>query len=386
MNNIFNSLNSYIPSVGRNPQEDYLTQLFAWMLDNVPKLGAKFCQFLLDKLETGKKPAFPIAMDEKVTIQTQFPVNDGRVDMLLTLGQYIFICEHKVMSSLRDQQIDGYARSFSSYTDNYFTVLITATTLQHTQSADIRLIWADVYDFLLDEQKKHKDEFGFLLDHFINFLQLQGLGRTKPITMENILGFLPGKELPVKVQRLLQVIVDRNWSTTCPGIQALNSASLYRPQFISNHYGRMGIDFFPQKFDGWHPGLFAGILFDGTDHAINFIDKSLGPDIVIFLDFDYFPKQNDENEKRAMTRRSSYLGHRNYMELCGRLKSESGQFRFQGEVKGNPWRIIVLQQPLVKVINSTKNEDEQLDSLFESFCQGIKLITQDNLLAEIPHR
>jgi len=46
---IFDFLRSYVPSAGRDPKEDYLTQLFAWLLMNVNGLDLKYCEYLLKK-------------------------------------------------------------------------------------------------------------------------------------------------------------------------------------------------------------------------------------------------------------------------------------------------------------------------------------------------
>jgi len=380
MESIFSSLKSYIPSATRDPQEDYLTQLFAWMLANVPQMGAKFCRLLLASVSV---PAFSVGEGDEVSVETQVTVAGGRVDMLLKVGQNGFVCEHKVMSGLGDRQIDRYASSFSGHAGTFYTVLITATTLQQTQPADIRLVWAHVYDFLVSERGNYEGEFGFLLDHFIKFLQQQGLGRIEPITMANILGFLPGRDLVGKLHSLLPKLAARDWLAACPGLANLNPTGQYSPQFHTSRWGRVGIDYFPQETNRWQPGLFAGVLIDEYEHAINFVDRVLGPDIVVFLEFDYYPKQKNDVEEQAMARRTTYLRHANYSTLRARLALDSGAFRFMGEVARNPWRILVLQQPLANVIRGAEGEGEQLDRLYGAFCQGINLITQDDLLAEI---
>lgn len=47
---IFTFIKSYTPSVDRDPKEDYLTQIFSWMLNNIKELDKKYCRYLLDKI------------------------------------------------------------------------------------------------------------------------------------------------------------------------------------------------------------------------------------------------------------------------------------------------------------------------------------------------
>ena len=64
---------------------------------------------------------------------------------------------------------DGHFCSFyknvvnCSLKGKFYTVLVTASRLQYTQDVDIKLIWADVYDFLDIRVDKYTGTEGFLI-------------------------------------------------------------------------------------------------------------------------------------------------------------------------------------------------------------------------------
>lgn len=382
MDSLFSFIKSYIPSPSRDPQEDYLTQIFAWMLQHVPQLGSRFCQYLLEHVD---QPVFQMSDDDDVRVETQVVVPAGRIDMLLRVGDHGFICEHKVGSELSDRQIERYTHAFHERTGRFYSVLITAHHLQHTQDADIRLVWADVYDFMLSVRSHYTDEHGFVIDHFVAFLRQQGLGRMEPIGTEHILGYWPGRQLPGKLEVLFQQLVQMPWSEMCPHLPDL-CHNTFKPYIRKPaKWGRLGIDFFSE----WRPiGMFAGVLLDFNDHKIKPVDPRQGPDLVIFLEGNYRADPEAEVDRdlwvTRMQEREAYLAHQNFQTVCARLALDSGAFSFTSVVPQSPWRIIALQQPLISVLHGTHHAQEQRDHLYEAICAGVNLITQDGLLGDIP--
>lgn len=378
MDSLFSFIKSYIPSLTRDPQEDYLTQLFAWMLAHIPELGTRYCHFLMKKVQ---EPAFTIIGDEEIGIQTQVVVEEGRVDLLLSVGKHRFVCEHKVSSNLGFQQIERYANSFASHDGYFHTVLVTTTKLQHTQNADIQLVWADVSDFLIREREQYANENGFLIEQLIQYLQQQGLARMEPLSMENILGFFPGLDLPTKLENLMPHLQNKDWMQQCPGIEALNPGK-YQPLFKKLRWGRIGVELITEKMS---PSLFVGVMIDYKQiPSLDIVDRQLGPDVVIMLEYDYYPVPKDEYQNGICQQRKSLFAHQDYQTLCTQLQSTapSTGFHFSKELPKSQWRIFVLQQPLATVLRGAQNENEQCDRLFATMCQGINLLTQDGLLAQ----
>ncbi len=44
---LFGYLKNYVPSEGRDPKEDYLTQMFAWILSNIDEVARIYVEYLL---------------------------------------------------------------------------------------------------------------------------------------------------------------------------------------------------------------------------------------------------------------------------------------------------------------------------------------------------
>lgn len=148
-NSIFNFIKSYIPTDKRDAQEDYLTQMFAWMLDNIRPFAIDYIRLLYEKINKIKSLNDNDINDIKVS--TQKTISSGRIDLLLRVnGTIAFICEHKVWSPVSKNQIAKYMENSKELGDKYtyYFVLLTAGVNQHTQDADIKIVWGDVHELI----------------------------------------------------------------------------------------------------------------------------------------------------------------------------------------------------------------------------------------------
>lgn len=151
---IFSFIKSYIPTDKRNAQEDYLTQMFAWMLNNIHPFADNYISLLCKKGSSINQISVNTI---KIATQESIPLDQsgttGRVDLLLIVNDKIaFVCEHKVWSSLSDNQIDKYMKASNKLGeyDQCYSVLLTVSGGQHTQYADIKIIWNDIYEMIKD--------------------------------------------------------------------------------------------------------------------------------------------------------------------------------------------------------------------------------------------
>ena len=90
---LFSYLTSYVPTDKREAKEDYLTQMFAWILENVNGFAWQYVKFLSEKNSAIPAPA---KENFSCTVSTQETLPTGRIDLLLKCGNIGFICEHKV--------------------------------------------------------------------------------------------------------------------------------------------------------------------------------------------------------------------------------------------------------------------------------------------------
>ena len=203
-----------------------------------------------------------------------------------------------------------------------------------------------------------------------------------PITAESIMGYWPGKDLEPRITALFKRIIElKNWEKNCPNLMELN-ATKYNPQFSKLEWGRIGMTFFTE----WFPGIFAGVLLDTYDHQLPAMDLELGPEFVVFLEFQYHPKVSSDisNSIEDMQKRKLFVENPNFRTLTEKIRtaSDSKGFDFQTEIKANPWRILVLRKPLIRILQGVKDFDEQVNVVNQAICDGINLLTQDKLISE----
>ena len=95
---IFSFLTAYVPTDKRESREDYLTQMFAWMLINVDGYVNEYAKFLCDKNPDIK---YPDDSEINPSVSTQEVIQGGRIDLLIRMNENIsFICEHKVLITI----------------------------------------------------------------------------------------------------------------------------------------------------------------------------------------------------------------------------------------------------------------------------------------------
>ncbi|MCM8709441.1 PD-(D/E)XK nuclease family protein [Clostridium sp. SYSU_GA19001] len=365
---MFSFIKSYIPSKNKDPKEDYLTQLLAWMLLNIEGLSYEYCRFLLGK---SQNKFFEINGDEIINIRTQVTVENGRIDLVINVNENGFICEHKVFSSLSNNQIEKYKNNSSTLgSGKFYTVLITATRLQHTQDADIKLTWGDICEFLELNTYKFGNLEEFLIKQLVAYLKEQGLGYSEPIKMEDILAYFPAMTLEKNLDALFYELESKDWENECPSLKNINPKD-FSKKYNKYRWGRKGIDFFTP----WNPGIFAGVLLDTDDHQIKPTDVNKGPDFVVLVETDYYP-----NKKEVMEKRNRVLNSQEFQQLKKRLQMNHGEFQLMTEVPNNPWRILVLKKPLFDIFKGKNTKEEQVQALFDNIINAVNLIAQDDLL------
>lgn len=368
MDSLYSFIKSYIPSSKRDPKEDFLTQILAWTLINITDFKRDYIQFLNTHL---KSPILTNVSEDSVLVETQYTNESGYIDMLIREGNSGFIIEHKIDSPLSPDQIAKYKKAIEKqYSGTFYTVLITTTHMQQTQEADINLIWADVYDFILSKIDGYENSEYFLLKQLSDYLKQQGLGRMDPINLEHILGYFPGMQLENNLDKIFERLSGIDWQSHCQNIKDWQTEFL-SPTFKKKRWGRKGIDF----YNCWDPGVFAGVIMDGSDHSLMPADESQGPDFVVILEYEYEKNNVDITEKR-----NKFLWSSNFLELNKRLKINSGSFEYLPVLEGSPWRVIVLRKPLKDVLLGTSTTEEQISAMKDSICEGINLLTQDDLL------
>lgn len=372
---IFDFLRSYVPSAGRDSKEDYLTQLFAWLLMNVNGLDLKYCEYLLKKTSNS---TFTMTDSDNIVVETQRTLDNGkRIDLLITVNHDNgFICEHKIYSMLSPNQLTNYSSMAPSLGNGkgkgqFHTVLVTLGTYQWTQPADVRVLWSNIYqDFLQKELVNYADDsvHYFMLNQTISFMQNNSLGTYGEITPGAIAGYWETFGLKNVVNNIIGDLRVRDWDTKCNNLQHCNTQGFTEPIYRKERWGRVGLEMYSK----WKPGIFVGILWDYTDHKIDPLNKENGgPDVVILVDMlesDYSKITNSQACK-------------DYLE---KLNQNHGDFDLieYSKIPGY-WRLVVLRKSLGDVLQGKQNRKVQEKALYDTFCEGINFLTKDGDLGRL---
>lgn len=208
---IFSYLTSYIPTDKRESKEDYLTQMFAWMLNNIEEYAREYVLFLSKKND---KIVCPSKNEMNISASTQEILPSGRVDLLIRVNRRIgFICEHKIHSILSENQIKKYIDNSDLLgMEKNYSVLVTFSSTQHTQPADVSITWSDVCEFTEDVIGSFENEEAFILNQFVLYLKENGMGKAELITPESMLGYWAAIGLEDNLSNLFMQLSDFDWN------------------------------------------------------------------------------------------------------------------------------------------------------------------------------
>ena len=408
---LFYYLVSYVPTEKREAKEDYLTQAFAWLLKEYEPFARYYIDFLNKKIcsqDDTRTKVYDIGNVKRIEIETQKELNDGqcRLDLLICstmLDKKIYyICEHKVDSVLSEKQIDRYMSLISEIDSDpsaeFHSVLLTKSIKQHTQTADIRIVWGDIKelieDFLARESERgEKSVYGFILSQLSMYLTERGLENVKPVKEDDLRKHdfaLTRFEKDSDIEKTLNYFMYRlmddleNLKTQerldneFPNLKSLSEAE-FNLQIPKPAWGRKGINLFGNEWDPnrdyndvdlfkgkWKVGLFVGVLFSTTDHKIEPLEREKGFDVVVILD----GKGKDDNK---------WIYNPTFYKMTERLKKKHDGFNFiPFEELKNQYRLAVLRTNFMDIL--TQNGEYQYDIdiqyglLKETIYKGINLM------------
>ena len=358
---LFSRLFRYKQTDKMSPTENYLTEMLAWMINNLPSFGQDYVLFLNSKCK--EKPTFNANCTFTVSAETQYRVTKGIIDMVIeTDCGYGFICEHKVDSSLRENQIKDYSECDKEINKDitFKTVLLTKSIDQHEQNPDIQIIWHNVYEFFSDPIRKesYKADEKIIIEQFLKYLTEVGMGKKESISVKGVEYYSEAK----KLERLLKVIfndlsTDGDWESSCKGINQFLT-DYNKPKLLEKPgEGRIGIEF----TSTWQPGLFAGVKLHNNDHSLD--KPHYIPQLVVTLDC-YEGERSKHQEKPW------------FQLIMQNEKSISeSEFQIQIGAKKNQYRLLLLYKPLTEVLSPCKDDyDEQKDEIKKELINGINWI------------
>lgn len=355
---LFSRLFHYHATEKRTPQEDYLTELLAWMIDSLPQFRQDYVTFLCDKSES------QIQFNEKCSVnsKTQVIVSEGRIDMMITVGSSsCFICEHKVDSCLRENQISDYRDCEEEIKEQYgvddvYYVFLSKIEdkLEKEQKPDIIVRWHDIYKYFSKKQYENNSFESMIVQQFLDYLTEVGMGMKNVIRSDDVKFYCGAMRLLPTLKSIFdELSINVKWEEECKGISGF--VSDYRPLSVNNKFEkRIGITFSTT----WEPSIFAGVVYSNEDHELkDFHDQ---PQLVVLIDC-----KNPEFTKQYKARNSKWLNT---------IKTND-EFIVENNPKSK-WRALILKKALTEVLADADEEsyENQKDAIKNKIIDGIRYI------------
>lgn len=361
-------LRRFTPREGRDPLEDYLTESFYFLLAHYPPLA----QALADRL------SLPALASPRAVWETQKRTHQGIMDMVCLLPERAIIFEHKTHSTLHSDQLLRYrAWGEETHPTPPFLVLVTARRDQFSDRADACMTWSEVYTLL--EQVELADPK--LRDCFLSLLRAEGFGPSAPISHQDVKTYIPSIRLERALEALMEEAMALDWSQAYALMGSPTSAVPYRrPKTGSPKVqdGRIGLDL----VHSWVPGVFLGVLLDGTDHKVSPSDPDKGPDMCLILSLENAPERQRE--------RNAFLTSPGYLAARERLaKDTSHAYDIHDHLlehpDPNPWHILHVRKPLLDVMAMATSLEQQRERFYEEAMAMLSLVFRpDELGASTP--
>jgi len=348
--NLLTSLRKYRPREGQDPLENFVTEAFAWLLRNYKDFSVFFISKISENL---------LQPVESTNGEWSTQVSFGGIfpDMVCTFqNSTALIFEHKIWSSLHDEQLNNYRAFAKKKYEKFYLILITASKSQHFQNPDLALCWSDIYGWIETWLGSNSNETNFLLHDFLGLLKEEGLGPPAPISHEAILSYYLTRNFRNQVSSLIRRSEYKDWTSIHPEINPRTEK--FRGQDYGEINGRIAL----LLFENACPSITTGFLLDWEHY---FSPPSLGlksPDFAIMLRFTDF--------------HDSYPGSLEYeafvSKLATKVQALEGDWDFYNHLqdasldqknKGFP---IHIRKPMLEMFRGTTDPDEQVERFFEA--------------------
>ena len=267
MDSLLVNLRKYRPRDNTDPLENFVTEVFAWLLRSSEEVR----KVIFTRINQALQSPCDLPQDECV-VSTQENFNGKFPDLVVSWPGFTWVFEHKVWSHLHSNQLNSYRDYIESHSDDYRLILITAKTYQHAQNPDTALCWEDIYHCLHKlEQNTNDEQLSWALNDFLTLLKTEGLGPTTPINRFAMSHYLEAIKFDSQVDWLFKQAEQLQWP-----LLNLDIKPLFKRQKTES---RVGLEFSPEFGEHgrhWLPSIFCGVLLDGGDHGVTeFINDEL---------------------------------------------------------------------------------------------------------------
>lgn len=357
---LFENLVKSAPTQNMTPKENFLTEIFAWILKNYDGLAVGLVNWL-----------FLLELDDQseVLCETQVNFNGKYPDMVLEIDNYHFVFEHKVDSELHCDQLKNYKSYATNNLENYRIVLITTSKSQHTSPlSDRNICWYEIYSFLddhINERPEIQDRI--VLDSFLYFLKHEGLGPMEALNYANIQYYNCAERLETETKNLLDILISRKREEI---------ENLFGTPFdskIKYHWGRIGLSY----YNNWNPGIFVGFHLNPKDHKVPAEYWKASPFFVVIIDF-------DSRFHKSYTTDKTYQDFRlDLREVVNASSMNWSIFDIENQrFSKNLWHPLHVRIPMTEVFYGCESLEDQIDSVMRYIEEIVpKIVNLESFMA-----
>ena len=354
---LFSSLFQFIHRESGTPKENFLSELFGYVLRTSEGARDAWVSYVLGRnvhCETAAVSTRSTELDQEN--RNVFP------DMLIegTLAgdePFAIVSEHKWGSPCNHEQLRTYRAIATERNAKLCFIGASRRQLADAKKCDPEVdkafLWEDV--FRLFEPIGNKSE---VLKEFLDFMSTQALNPGKPLSVEQMNHFVQGQGFNKSLERTARLLLNEFEWDCVPERYRENPG-------VWDRFGRIALEF---ATPDWHPTLSIGFLYDPSNYKIEYVDKEQGMDLVLRLEAGPKERGKIENFKMVVAQKRSSLSA---LGTKVRVTGEAGI--------GNSHSMLILQCSLAPLI-ADKTESLQIEALYSQIKVWVDALFKDGRL------
>lgn len=402
--NLFSSIFKYIETKSSTPQENYLTEIFAYSLKNDIFLFKQLMARVFGESEIDH-------IGLNYSVHTQIHYKDDKksfFDMLIKVtykGETtLIIFEHKYDSPIGADQIDKYikipAKNIKLHDHPemivkdkrivYICKFSAINGLRKYKNDLIPINWSEIFSLASNSSDLIVKEFADYL------LELEQGPVTPILNFENRLNTIHKNDMEsmndAKMHKYLLPYFSRFKDKYSNELNELlnqisnNEVILEEGKKIYSHYGKVGIE--TDQGPRYDPNIFLGIMYDGHDNGIfemnsdKIFKQSVVKDFYVQISLDgEYSKKHPKSVldkfmnfyKKNKTDKVDFYISDSFDKVL--LRDVKHDFR----VTRNKWRKLVIVSKFTSVVTSYDDADKQMEELFKFYEKWLKAIILEGI-------
>jgi hypothetical protein len=263
---LFSSLFEFIPRENRSPKENFLTELFGYVLRTSEGAREAWVSFVLGKtVHCEVVEVTTRATERNEENRSVYP--DLQIEGTLTGEEpFSIMSEHKWDSPCDHDQLRKYHAIAVTKQAEFCFIGANRRQLVEARkcgpAVDKGMLWEDV--FRMFNALENKSE---VLKELLAFMSTQALDPGKALSIEQMNHFVRGIGFIDSLERTAHILLNEfDWESVPSRYKKLNPK-------VTNRFGRVAVEFTTPE---WKPTLPIGFLYDLSDYKVQFVTSHRG--------------------------------------------------------------------------------------------------------------